>query len=265
MPVNSPPFLIAALDAGSNAIRATVARANSATEIRELASARWPVRLGHGAFTRKQLDPRTMTRAVEAFLKFRNLLDRYDVQDYYAVATSAVREANNRDQLISRIRRETAIELCAIDTREEARLARVAVFAEGGLRFAPRAIADLGGGSLELLIAEVGQMPWSVSLPLGGSFLRERYAPADPPQRSELAALHYFLNTYLAHLPIPARPQQLIFAGGTVNALLRLIQRARNIEISQTSLTPDDLEDALLLLQASPVQYISRHTPVERL
>ena len=71
--------MIAALDAGSNAIRTVVARAASATEIRELASARWPVRLGHGAFTRKQLDARTMTRAVEVFLKFRNLLERYRI------------------------------------------------------------------------------------------------------------------------------------------------------------------------------------------
>ena len=82
MPVVSAPLVIAALDAGSNAIRGVVARATSATEIRELASARWPVRLGHGVFTRKQLDPRTMTRAVEAFWKFRTLLDRYDVTEY---------------------------------------------------------------------------------------------------------------------------------------------------------------------------------------
>src|SRR5258708_39878763 len=109
MPLTPSPLIIAALDAGSNAIRAVVARASSATEIRELASARWPVRLGHGVFTRKQLDSRTMTRAVEAFWKFRNLLDRYDVTEYCAVATSAVREAANRDSLISRIRRETGV------------------------------------------------------------------------------------------------------------------------------------------------------------
>src|SRR5215467_5869504 len=113
------PKVLAALDAGSNAIRATVARANSATEIRELASARWSVRLGHGAFTRKQLDPRTMTRAVEAFLKVRTLLDHYDVQDYYAVATSAVRDANTSAHLISRIRREAGIDLTAIHARDE--------------------------------------------------------------------------------------------------------------------------------------------------
>jgi exopolyphosphatase/pppGpp-phosphohydrolase len=76
MPLTPSPLVIAALDAGSNAIRAVVARASSATEIRELASARWAVRLGHNVFTRKRLDPRTMSRAVEAFLHFRSLLNR---------------------------------------------------------------------------------------------------------------------------------------------------------------------------------------------
>src|SRR5215467_10872448 len=91
------PKVLAALDAGSNAIRAIVARAASATEVRELASARWPVRLGHGAFTEHRVDSRTMGRAVDALLKFRRLLERYDVVDYYAAATSAMREAGNRD------------------------------------------------------------------------------------------------------------------------------------------------------------------------
>jgi len=77
-----------------------VARASSATEIRELASARWSVRLGHNVFTRKRLDPRTMERAVEAFRHFRSLLDRYEVDEYSAVATSAMREAANRDALL---------------------------------------------------------------------------------------------------------------------------------------------------------------------
>ncbi len=83
----------------------------SATEIRELANARWTVRLGHGVFTKRRLDSRTMSRAVETFVQFRNMLDRYGVAEYSAVATSAVREAANRDALVSRILREAGIEL----------------------------------------------------------------------------------------------------------------------------------------------------------
>src|SRR6202162_2681820 len=178
MPVNSPPLLIAALDAGSNAIRAVVARASSATEIRELANARWTVRLGHGVFTRRRLDSRTMSRAVETFVQFRNMLDRYGVAEYSAVATSAVREAANRDALISRILREAGIELTAISPAEEARLVREAVFAAAGGRFAPRAIIDLGGGSLEISFLRGRKVEHALALPLGTVRLMEMFDQA---------------------------------------------------------------------------------------
>jgi exopolyphosphatase/guanosine-5'-triphosphate,3'-diphosphate pyrophosphatase len=225
MPVNSSPLLIAALDAGSNAIRSTVARANSAADIRELASVRWPVRLGHGAFTRKQLDPRTMARAVEVFLKFRKLLDHYDVQDYYAVASSAVREANNRDQLLSRIRREAGIELAAIDAREEARLARVAVFAEGGIQFAPRAIADLGGGSLEISCLRGRKVVQSLALSLGAVRLMEQFNLTGSFTPNEFARLRrHVMSALKAHGRPAALPGRgaIVACGGNAEALARL-------------------------------------------
>ena len=225
MPVVSPPLLIAALDAGSNAIRAVVARAASATEIRELASARWPVRLGHGAFTRKQLDPRTMTRAVEVFAKFRNLLDRYDVGEYYAVATSAVREAGNRQALISRIRRETGVELVAIDTREEARLARAAVFSAATSEFAPRAIVDLGGGSLEISFLRGRKVVHDMALPLGSVRLMEMYDLAGSFTPNAFARLRRHVASLLTQhgrsAPLPGR-RAVVACGGNAEALARL-------------------------------------------
>ena len=175
MPVSSGPHIIAALDAGSNAIRGVVARAGSATEIHELASVRWPVRLGHGAFTQHRLDSRTMSRAVEACRKFRDLLDRYQVADYDAVTTSAVREATNRDALLGRLRREAHLELRVIDAAEEARLVRQAVFAAASGRFAPRVILDLGGGSLEINFLRSRRVNQAMTLPLGAVRLMEMF------------------------------------------------------------------------------------------
>lgn len=193
MPVNSPPLLIAALDAGSNAIRAVVARASSATEIRELANARWTVRLGHGVFTRRRLDSRTMSRAVETFVQFRNMLDRYGVAEYSAVATSAVREAANREALISRILREAGIELTAISPAEEARLVREAVFAAAGGRFAPRAIIDLGGGSLEISFLRGRKVERALALPLGTVRLMEMFDQAGSFTPESFARLRRYI------------------------------------------------------------------------
>ncbi len=79
------PIGIAAIDAGSNGIRALVARVSGAAEIHALASERWPVRLGHRVFTHRRFDRPTIARAVETFRHFRALLERYNVREYRAV------------------------------------------------------------------------------------------------------------------------------------------------------------------------------------
>ena len=230
MPLTPSPLVIAALDAGSNAIRAVVARASSATEIRELASARWSVRLGHNVFTRKRLDPRTMSRAVEAFLHFRNLLDRYEVDEYSAVATSAMREAVNRDALISRIYRETGIELVAISAAEEARLVREAVFAVSVGRFAPRLILDLGGGSLEMNFLRGRKVERGLALPLGTVRLMEQFNLAGPFTPEGFAALQSHIRSVLrSHLrgSMQIGRSAAVACGGNAEALARVASGPR--------------------------------------
>jgi exopolyphosphatase / guanosine-5'-triphosphate,3'-diphosphate pyrophosphatase len=225
MPLTPSPLVIASLDAGSNAIRAVVARASSATEIRELASARWSVRLGHNVFTRKRLDPRTMSRAVEAFLHFRNLLDRYDVDEYSAVATSAMREALNRDALISRIYRETGIELVAISAAEEARLVREAVFAVSVGRFSPRLILDLGGGSLEMSFLRGRKVERGFAFPLGTVRLMEQFSLAGSFTPEALEVLQGHIRSVLAsHVRglLQVGRSAAVACGGNAEALARI-------------------------------------------
>ena len=74
------PVNIAAIDAGSNAIRIVIARAESPHDVRVLATERFPVRLGHRAFTERRLDKKSMARALKAFRHFRSVMDRYGVE-----------------------------------------------------------------------------------------------------------------------------------------------------------------------------------------
>ncbi len=247
---------IAAIDIGSNTIHLAVG-VSDGEELTLLSDESDLLQLGQDVAASGRIPDAKIGRAVETLRRFQARSTELHAETLIVVATEAVRAARNSQPFLTANREGVGIEVQIISGINEAAFTFLGA-THGRDLAATVAVADLGGGSLELFISEVGQMPWSVSLPLGSSFLRERYAPADPPQRAELAGLHYFLNTYLAHLAIPARPQQLIFTGGTVNALLRLIQRARNIEISHTTLTPDDLDDVLLLLQASPAEAIAQ-------
>jgi exopolyphosphatase/pppGpp-phosphohydrolase len=256
---------IAAIDIGSNTIHLAVG-VSDGNDLTVLADESDLLQLGQEVATSGRIPDAKIKRTVETLRRFQTQAEQLGAETLILVATEAVRAARNSAALLTAIREGTGLDTLVLSGQHEAAFTFLGG-TQGRNLAATAAVADLGGGSLELVIAESGQMPWSVSLPLGSSFLRERYAPADPPQRAELAALHYFLDTYLAHLAIPARPQQLIFSGGTINALLRLIQRARNLEISHATLTPDDLEDALLLLQTAPAEAFARRYDlrVERL
>ena len=121
------PVQLAAIDAGSNAIRLVIARATSPHHIQILENERVPVRLGHNAFTRRLLDDDTIFRASRAFSHFRDRMDHFEVSDYRAVATAAAREVRNYRRLMDRIRRKSGIELEVISSEEEARLVCSAV------------------------------------------------------------------------------------------------------------------------------------------
>lgn len=134
---------------------------------------RMSVRLGHRAFTARRFSRRTIAEAVQAFRRFRAMLDRYGVQQYRAVTTSAAREAQNRDALLRRIRRASGIELEVIDSSEEARLVRSAILGAVGEKLTPRLIVDLGGGSLEISLLRKRVPEKIMALPLGSVRLME--------------------------------------------------------------------------------------------
>ncbi|HXM91773.1 MAG TPA: hypothetical protein VN974_09490, partial [Candidatus Dormibacteraeota bacterium] len=92
----SEPVHIAAIDAGSNAVRLAVARAYSALDIEPLYDERYSLRLGEGVFVHHRFSEKLLKRSVKAFCDFKETMDEFGVTKYRAVATSASREARNR-------------------------------------------------------------------------------------------------------------------------------------------------------------------------
>lgn len=243
------PIGIVAVDAGSNAIRAAVARASSATEITELSTERWPVRLGHNVFTRRKLDERTIARAVKTFRHFRAMLRRHNIQLYRAVATSAVREAQNRDVLVNRIFRHTGIRLEAIDSGEEARLVLRAVRATLG-SIEPRLVVDLGGGSLEVTLLQGWTVGQSVAMPIGTVRLLEGMKLDGVVDEDQFYRLrHRVLSLIRSAWPSPPNLSRhhAVFCGGNAEALAKLAPgpRFRGIPSIQVRLLRDRAWDIL--------------------
>src|SRR5512147_2615508 len=102
---------IAAIDVGSNAMRMVVGRVNGNEQVEVIDNIRLPVRLGSDAFTTGQLGERAMQATMDAFLRFRKVADDFAVTRLRAIATSAMREASNRELLVDRILRQTGIQI----------------------------------------------------------------------------------------------------------------------------------------------------------
>jgi len=147
--------------------------------VRELHAERASVRLGRDVFLDGKLAPAAVSQACEALRRFRELLDLHRVERYRAVATSAVREAENGQLLVERARREAGIELDVIEGIEEARLVRLAVVGRLDLRDKRALLLDLGGGSLEISLVDRGQLRASKSLPIGTVRLLEAFHGRD--------------------------------------------------------------------------------------
>ncbi len=219
------PVQLAAIDAGSNAIRLAIARATSPQHIEILETERASVRLGHNAFTRRMLDDDTIARAARTFRHFRDRMDHYHVTAYRAVATAAAREVRNYRRLMDRIRRKAGIQVDVISSEEEARLVCSAVHAALNNRVQPRLIFDLGGGSLELNFFERGVLRQRVALPLGTIRLMETYSihgAIDEDQARRLR--HHVLSLLRSSLPSPPKFSRAIAVacGGNAEALVRL-------------------------------------------
>src|SRR5438552_8325010 len=145
---------VASIDVGSNAIRLLIANVDTNGEYRTIYSERAPVRLGQDVFTKGVISTHSIDRMVETFTDFRKKLDERAVTHVKAVATSAVRQASNRDPVVKTVQKAASIELAVIGGEEDARLIHLAAKAALNLKSKVALLVDIGGGSVEVVLAD---------------------------------------------------------------------------------------------------------------
>lgn len=158
---------LAAIDVGSNAIRLVIGELEANGEVRILKKYREAVRLGKDAFSQGSISKKCIEKTIETFLKFKGFLKEQNVKHVRAVATSAMREASNRKLLVESVFKQTGIEIEVIDGLEEGRLIFSAVSNRVDLSGSRSILIDIGGGSVEVTVAEGLKIVATKSFPLG--------------------------------------------------------------------------------------------------
>jgi len=164
---------LGALDVGSISIRLLIAEYDPAAGIIVIDEVRDSPRLAQGLATTGRLDHDAVERAMQALARMRDVAERRGVSRLSAVATAAVREAENGAAFVERVQAELGIPLRIIDAETEAALSYRSVAHHFTLTDARTIVADIGGGSLELIGAVDGLVELTTSLPLGAVRLTE--------------------------------------------------------------------------------------------
>lgn len=251
----------AAIDVGSNSVRLLVAEYDPASGLNVIDELKDQPRLAAGLARTGRLDDAAIERALQALARMREVCRRRDVKRIAAVATAAVREAENGPRFVRRVRRELEIPLRIIDAETEAALSYRSVAHHFRLAGERTLVADIGGGSLELIGAVDGLVELSVSLPLGAVRLTELHLPGDRAAHKEIAQLRGWVRKQLKR-GVSGRgwaAATIIGSGGTFTSLGRMVQARRGLPESDTvhgvSVTAAEVEQLLdWLASRSPEQ-----------
>jgi exopolyphosphatase/pppGpp-phosphohydrolase len=234
MTSDSPQPIAAAIDIGSNSIKMTIGRANREGGVDQLDWASEVVRLGQGLDRTGNLDEERIEAAIETLTRFAAQARQRGATRITAVATEATRAATNGAMFLHRVRDQTGIDVRVVDGQAEAALTFRGLAADTDLT-GWVLVADIGGGSTELIVACDGEMQTAQSLPLGSGRLTDQYIVADPPSPDELAACERAADAVIQAaqpLDLPAgTPIRLIVVGGTGEFMARLITDNQHITL----------------------------------
>jgi exopolyphosphatase/guanosine-5'-triphosphate,3'-diphosphate pyrophosphatase len=208
---------VGVVDLGTNSTRLLVADVDDGV-VRELDRRLTITRLGEGVDERRLLLPTALARVRNTLSDYRRALEASGAERTLAVATSAVRDAENGEAFLGELAWSYGFETRLLSGHDEALMTFRGVSAgrevdEGTL------VVDVGGGSTELVLGGPAGVAWHESLDLGCVRLTERFLRSDPPERGELDAARAQVHTLLVDRVPATRPTRAIGVAGTVTTL----------------------------------------------
>ena len=185
---------IAAIDIGTNSIHMIVVQIRPDLSFEVIDREKEMVRLGAGGLDGRALTPEAMHAALQVLSKFRRLAESHRVEEVVAVATSAVREAENGGEFLQTVHRETGVRPRVISGTEEARLIHSAAVYGVGVPRDIAVVVDIGGGSVEVTRGSGAAIDLARSFKLGVIRLTERFVKSDPIDSREERKLVRHVN-----------------------------------------------------------------------
>lgn len=218
---------VAVIDVGTTSLRMAVAEIHSGGGVRHLETLTRAVNLGKDTFTKGRISKATMEDCVNVLKSYRQLLKEYGItqsDQIRVVATSAVREAENRLAFLDRVYSATGLEIEPIDEAEVSRITYLGIQphlkADTELAASCSVVVEIGGGSTEVLIVHEGEVLYSHSYRLGSLRLRENVdiirATRAQSKRIMRSQIEQTVNEVVQYVPTDRGTVELVALGGDV-------------------------------------------------
>ena len=226
---DNPMQRFAAIDVGTNSIRCIIVEADVRGSFRVLDDEKAMVRLGEGLNASGRISPAARERATTALERMAKICRGLQADIAAVVATSAVRKAENRAEFLAEVQRLTGLRVEVISGAQEAELAILSVHHNFAMDQQRYAMVDIGGGSVEVVMATGRHTETVVSLELGAVFLSETFLHTDPVSDADLKKLRKHVRKAMKKagigdgLPVGC----LIGSGGTMTNIAGMVMALR--------------------------------------
>jgi exopolyphosphatase / guanosine-5'-triphosphate,3'-diphosphate pyrophosphatase len=244
---------IASLDLGTNSTRVLVARPIDG-KLDVLERRNTITRLGQGVGASGRLAPEAIERTLDCLRGYREALDRHGVERVRVAATSASRDAANRDEFFDAVERLVGTRPELLSGDEEGRLSFLGATRELDPATGPFLVVDIGGGSTELSVGS-DRVEGVMSVDIGCVRLTEKFLLHDPPQPEELTACislsEAYLDDVVREIPAVAEARTLVGLAGTITTVAAVeigLETYDRDRIHHFHLTRDAAEDVFRTL-----------------
>ncbi|MBE9486321.1 MAG: Ppx/GppA family phosphatase [Chloroflexi bacterium] len=220
---------LAAIDLGTNSFRCIVVEVDPQEGFRILDDEKATVRLGEGLAESAVISAAAKARAIDVLQRMSKIISGLGAEMVEVIATSAVRKADNREEFLREVKEATGFAINVIDGDAEANLAALSVHHNFAMEQQRFAIADIGGGSVEILIASGDHTETVTSLELGAVFLTEKFLHSESSRKQELGKLRKYIRKTLKAEGIgKGQPIScLIGSGGTMTNIGSMVMAMR--------------------------------------
>ena len=211
---------VSAIDIGTNSIRLLVAELNGG--LKKILKTLETTRIGEGVDKTGCISEEAMDRSLRVLKNFKEISLGHDAEYIFAVGTSALRDAKNKEVFIRRTKEELGLQVEIIDGEREARLGFLGAVAQEENIRGQMLVLDIGGGSTEFIVGNKNEIDYSKSVDIGAVRLTERFIKHDPPLAEEVLDIEKYVDSVIEDVLkniLAYDIERIVGIGGTATSL----------------------------------------------